>query len=269
MNDIDEDGIQGPIAIFWTGGWDSTYRVIELSHHAVQVQPVYILDETRYSHERELDAIATMTKLLETRSETKAEFLPLRVIRVEDIPEDEEMSRAAERLRKEFGLGIQHDWTARVAKEYPGIELCIEKALTGYMPIRQCINKYVEGGLLETAHGYMIDGESASEDVRLVLGGVTLPIFETTERQMLDAVKSLGCEDVMAHIWFCHRPIKGEPCGLCSPCHTKMDSDMEFLLPEKARERCRRRTAVEARWGGGVVAKVYGRIVRFLVGGGF
>lgn len=54
MNKVDVERISGPISILWTGGWDSTYRVVELSRQKVTIQPIYILDPKRESANYEL-----------------------------------------------------------------------------------------------------------------------------------------------------------------------------------------------------------------------
>ena len=236
-NTVDVSKLSGPIAIFWTGGWDSTYRVVELSRQPVTIQPVYILDDTRDSNELELKAIATVTEMLKAREETVATFLPIDIINVKDIPENDEISQRIHYLMKEYGWGIQHEWTARVAQKYPMIEMCIEKVVKGYMPTRKMINE--RGCLVMSSHGWIVDRDASDEYLVAALGNITLPIFETTEIDMLENIKKWGYEDVMSNIWFCHRPIKGKPCGLCSPCHTKYDSDMAFLLPDSAIRRCK------------------------------
>jgi 7-cyano-7-deazaguanine synthase len=67
----------------------------------------------------------------------------------------------------------------------------------------------------------------------------------------------------MQNIWFCHTPIKGKPCGLCHPCDVKMESDMLFLLPEKAQKRYKIHRFCSAkfgRFGERVSAKILRRI---------
>ncbi len=85
----------------------------------------------------------------------------------------------------------------------------------------------------------MVDRERSDDILNLVLGNITLPIFDITEKKMLENVTAWGYMGVMQHILFCHRPIDGKPCGLCSPCHTKVDNGMGFLLPEAAKRRYR------------------------------
>lgn len=247
--------------ILWTGGWDSTYRMIELSKKDVTVQPVYILDEKRASREYELRAIKKMTEMLRAREETKAMINDAEIIRVADIPADESIEKNAGMLKEKYGWGIQHNWTARVAKLYPMIEMCIEKVVKGYMPTRKIIADH--GKLVETQYGWIVDRDNSDDVLVSVLGNITLPIFEITEEQMRVNVKEWGYEDVMSNIWFCHRPINGKPCGICSPCHTKMDSKMEFLLPETAQKRFKRERWIEEKLGS-VPVKVYRRMVRLI-----
>ncbi len=261
-NIVDVSKVTGPIAIFWTGGWDSTYRVVELSRYEVTVQPVYIFDSTRKSNARELKAMETITNMLKERPETKAEILPAKIIKVEEIPEDEEVSKIAQQLKKTYGWGVQHEWTARVAKLYPGIEMCIEKITKGYMPTRKIINDH--GKVMLSYHGWEVDKEASDDVLVAVLGNITLPIFETTEVEMLENIKAWGYEDVMENIWFCHTPIDGKPCGLCSPCHTKCDSGMEFMLSEKSQQRCKRVTAIDEKYGK-FVGRVYRKLYRIFV----
>ena len=246
-NFIDVSQIKEPIHIFWTGGWDSTYRVVELSRQKVVVQPIYILDEKRASNARELAAIEKITEMLGNREETLAEILPAKIVKVSEIPENEKITSQVKLLMEKYGWGIQHEWTARAALMYPMIEMCIEKVTKGYMPTRKIIGDF--GKLKMSAHGWVVDRENSDEILIAALGNITLPIFETTELEMLENIKAWGYEDIMSNIWFCHNPINGETCGLCSPCHTKFDSNMEFLLTEKAKRRCKKLAVVEKCFG--------------------
>jgi len=75
--------------IFWTGGFDSTYRVVQLSRYPIKIQPVYctgVAKDIRKSEYYELRAIKQITKLLNEKLETKAEILPLKVMYTESNP---------------------------------------------------------------------------------------------------------------------------------------------------------------------------------------
>ena len=69
--------------IFWTGGFDSTFRVVQLSRYPIRIQPVYctgIAADMRKSEFYELRAIKQISALLRTKPETKAEILPLKIV---------------------------------------------------------------------------------------------------------------------------------------------------------------------------------------------
>ena len=51
------------VEIFWTGGFDSTFRIVQLSRCNVTIQPYYISDN-RKSEKNELKAIEQITNIL-------------------------------------------------------------------------------------------------------------------------------------------------------------------------------------------------------------
>jgi hypothetical protein len=61
--------IHGPtIHLLWTGGWDSTFRLIDLAlTRKFRVQPYYLLDVSRRSTGHELLAMTRLRDLLERR----------------------------------------------------------------------------------------------------------------------------------------------------------------------------------------------------------
>lgn len=250
------------VSILWTGGWDSSYRVIELSRMRVSIQPVYILDERRASNQRELNSIQTITDMLKARQETVADFLPLQIENVNKLAKNEHIDEVTQKLREQYDWGIQHNWTAKVALKYPMIEMCIEKVVKGYMPTREIIRDH--GKLVETEMGLVVDQENSDDILITALGNIRLPVFEITEQQMRDNIQAWGYEDVMKNIWFCHNPIDGKPCGLCSPCHTKFDSKMEFLLPDTAIERCKKAVVVDQKFGK-LSGKIYRKVIRAMI----
>ena len=87
------------INILWTGGLDSSYRMIQLSKYLVSIQPFYLCDN-RQSEQHELNAIAAITVDIEKHPGTKCTILPLIKSKVSDIPPDSEISEAYERLHK-------------------------------------------------------------------------------------------------------------------------------------------------------------------------
>ena len=223
------------VNILWTGGWDSTYRIVELSRQDVIVQPIYIVGDGRISEEREKSAIQKITQMLQNKKETKAKILPLQLITKQEIPENEKITQAYKIINQETNLGSQHEWLARYAYIHPGLELGTENAEPETSHIIDAIQRY--GKLIKKEDTYIWDKKNSTEIGTLVLGNFEYPIIDKYETDMLENIHKWGYEDIMSEIWFCHSPINGKPCGFCHPCAVKMESKMEFLLPQDAQKR--------------------------------
>ena len=255
MNKEDE------IKVLWTGGFDSTYRIVQLSMRDVTIQPIYVKDPKRKSIQYELKAMNEILDLLSKKEETKAKILPIKQIDRKDIPENKEISQAYKMFKNEVEMGQQHEWLARLALEYPGLEICIEKALGEHTPIRSSILSH--GKLIDTGDGYIVDKDNSSKELNLILGNLKLPIFEKTNLEMIEDIKKWKYEDVISHVWFCHNPINGKPCGVCNPCNTKFDSQMYFMLSPKAIKRCERDKKIRKLFGP-MGEKVYRKFVHII-----
>lgn len=75
--------------IFWTGGFDSTFRIIQMSRFPIKIQPIFctgIASDIRKSEFYELRAIKQISALLRSKEETKAEILPLKIVHSENNP---------------------------------------------------------------------------------------------------------------------------------------------------------------------------------------
>lgn len=219
------------IEILWTGGWDSTFRIVELSMKECIVQPYYIIDKNRKSIDYELKAMDEILSLLRKKKQTKAKFNDIIMVKKEDIEENKEVSEAYKKIAEKTRLGSQHDWLARFALSHKNIEIGTEDGDVATVHILQAIHEY--GNLVfKDGIGYL--DENSTKEGLLVLGNFSFPIINKTERDMIKLIKKWKYEDVMKKIWFCHTPINGECCGLCHPCEVKYESDMKFLLTKRA-----------------------------------
>lgn len=225
------------VHVLWTGGWDSTFRIVELSFQEIDIYPVYVLDPARYSHKREIEAMHNIVDALREKPLTKATIHGIEVIERSAIPEDIEITDAFTAISSKTSLGSQHEWLARLGKIRPGMEIGTEAGSVETSRILNSINTYGEMSF-ENGIGFL-NPEKSSKEIMLVLGWFRFPIITRTELDMLEQIKQWGYEDVMKLIWFCHIPVKGKPCGCCHPCDVKMESEMGFLLPPKAQMRYR------------------------------
>lgn len=224
------------VYLLWTGGWDSTYRLVELSRMDVTVQPLYCRDPERPSTAIEEQTMTRILDALAARPETRATLCPVQTLERADIPADPEITAAYRRLAAEGTLGSQYDFLARLSRMYPGLELGIEKA--NHEKSSGCRATILKHGAFREENGcQVLDKEHSSQDCIAVMGHFRFPIIHITENEMVENIRTWGYEDIMSIIWFCHTPIGGKPCGMCSPCRQKIESEMFFLLPQKALRR--------------------------------
>lgn len=230
------------INVLWTGGWDSTYRIIELSRKAVTVQPIYVYGDGRASEYYERVAMQKILILLKSKKETHAKILPVNFVHLNSIPLNEEITEAYNNIQKETSLGSQHEWLGRLSYIYPGMEIGTEAGSAETSRIIHSIQKY--GKLIKDnkSDSYILDPTSSTREGMLVLGNFRYPIIDKTELDMKRNIDTWGgYKDVMENIWFCHTPFYGKPCGICHPCEVKIESGMEHLLPRASLRRYNRK----------------------------
>ena len=231
------------VEIFWTGGYDSTFRVVLLSRMDVTIRPYYLSDN-RIAESYEISAIEKIIQLVRNHPDTKAELLDLVYVPFNDRPEtDPEIKAAYDRIFSHNWLGNQYVWLATFAKEHKGIELSIEK---GTNPVRLIekhggFRKSVIEGIGET---FVVD-EKAHPDYLTLFGNFSIPLLEVSKLDMKDFFLSHGYEDVMKATWFCHSPVNGKPCGKCNPCKGVVEEGMAERLDEEALERYKKAKKIE------------------------
>lgn len=231
------------VEIFWTGGYDSTFRVVQLSRMDVVIRPYYLSDN-RIAESNEISAIEKITELIRKHPDTKAELLDIVYVPVAERPEtDSEIENAYNRIFSENWLGNQYVWLANFAKQHKGIELSIEK---GTNPVK-LIEK--NGGFRkETFEGsgdtFVVD-EKTHPDYYALFGNFSIPLLEVSKLDMKDFFVRHDYVDIMKATWFCHSPINGKPCGKCNPCKGVVEEGMAERLDEEALERYRKAKKIE------------------------
>lgn len=251
----------GVINVLWTGGWDSTYRMVELSRMDAEVQPIYIKDHTRPSLEIEMETVDRLYKELKNDSRTKAIIHEVKYIEDYDIEDNEEIRFAYENIRKSVRIGSQYDYIARLALTYPGIEVGIEKPNGEFNGCSAAIEKY--GELVQHNGVYVIDKTNSSSDCNTLFGNMAFPIINTTELEMVKNIQTWGYTELMKGIHFCYTPRNNQPCGICRPCQQKMECGMEMLLPKRAHIRYKVYTWRVRR--GGIISRVIWRLTDILI----
>jgi 7-cyano-7-deazaguanine synthase len=167
------EGGKALVKVLWTGGFDSTYRIAELSRHDVIIQPYYLSDRKRRSENFELLAIRDITADIERNPETMCRILPLIIKKVSELKPDKEIVEAYERLRSSLYIGPQYVWLAQFAKSNTGLELCIEM-LSSQSGATFCISQH--GKLREVNDRGLIyrvlDQDSSNMDLITIFGSM-------------------------------------------------------------------------------------------------
>ena len=198
------------VEIFWTGGYDSTFRIVQLSQKAVCIKPYYMSDD-RASETNELAAIDKITKLIKANPKTKCRFKDLTIVNKDDRKADDTIHNTYTDVLKTDFIGSQYDWLGVFAKDHEGIELCIhkdDKAIS-------FIEKY---GVLEEQNSeaggyYVVDQRQSDPMVNILFANYHLPLAEYTKLEMKKYYLENGYTDVMNETWFCFHPKNGKPCG--------------------------------------------------------
>jgi hypothetical protein len=220
-----------PVPIFWTGGWDSTYRVLELALTLRKtVLPIYLHDDTRRCAKHELRAIhSVLDRLTHAHPEARARILPLRTIPMTwHLVPDDPFSRDLMTIRAHTEIGAQYAYIAREMHRagLDAVEMCVHvgpRASSG--PHSHFANLFAgrlepvrEHGLLRWRLARPTDHDPLSR----LFGRLRFPLHDITKRQTRERARALGFEPLLHLTWFCHHPRQNRPCGVCNPCQVTL-----------------------------------------------
>jgi len=205
--------------VLWTGGWDSTFRILELTILKKEtVQPYYVLDRGRSSVPFELKAMEQIKEQMVRKFPfTKDSIKPPVMIDKNEIPLNEAITKDFHTLLSRSDLGSQYEWLARYA-EANGLsdwELCIHVDDKATNFISSSVKKVEEGN----DSYFVLSLEDMPYPELTIFKYFHFPILRMSKLEMGEAAKQHGFDDIMERTWFCHNPRKdGTPCGMCNPC---------------------------------------------------
>lgn len=220
--------------VLWTGGWDSTFRVLNLLSSTDHViQPYYLIYLGRASSLIELRTINQMMDEIEKHESWKGRLLAP-IIRLADRYKyaNEPYAQALEKVRQTWWLGSQYLCLAQFRDQEKlvdlelGLQSSIFDALRGYVPER-------DSGLPRRL------SKEAPWEFQVLFGGYLFPILWTSKLEMKGVAEQKGFIDVLNMSWFCHQPVDGKPCGHCNPCRHVIDEGMEYRIGPEGMARYR------------------------------
>jgi len=224
------------IHILWTGGWDSTYRILQLATKPVTIQPYYLIRGKRRSRDFELRAIDTITKEIRAHPETACVISELISLEVADIIKNQEITDAYNNILKTDFFGSQYDWLARFATTIRNLELTIHQDDKAFSIIQK------HGDLLEKRDEvkgdyYVLDQDTSTDDLIKVFGNYHFPLLNSNKLEMKRWAEEMNYIDIMNKTWFCHHPKNNAPCGVCNPCIYTIEEGLEYRFSKRALRR--------------------------------
>jgi hypothetical protein len=226
------------IKLLWTGGWDSTYRLLDtLLVRGKSVQPYYLTDPGRPSTAYERTAMDRIAAAVARRNpDAAARLAPPIVTGVAHLRPDAEITARFERLRGRSHLGGQYDWLARFALQHglDDLELSIHRDDRA----AEFLQRHVVREGVETGDPYYRLRTPPTDDDLRIFERFRFPLFDLTKREMERGARRSGFIDLMELTWFCHVPTPdGRPCGRCNPCRYTIAEGLARRIPLQTRLR--------------------------------
>jgi hypothetical protein len=217
------------VNLFWTGGWDSTFRLLQLLLLERRfVQPCYVIDPDRLSTTFELRAMQNIkARVSSDWPEARNRLQPTEYVELREIADDDAISTAFSRIREKKYVGAQYEWLARLAKPHGdrSFEICTMRPEGGE----------VDGQLMKfepDGQGYRLSQDLTDTDAFAVFRYFRYPVTHLSKRDMERLAVENGFRDVLELTWFCYRPRRnGTPCGCCRTCRGVVESKLRKRIP--------------------------------------
>ena len=231
------------VTLLWSGGWDGTFRLLQLAENDIKIQPIYVIDSERRSNANEIDAMHKIIKQISKNRMFKAEICDIVYYKVEWILENCQDSENFKYLREKYKIGAQYEWFSLLCKKlHTKMESSVVHQYHG--KVEDAIR---EEGILALIENDFLDGrfhvlpKNGIKTVYTVFENIILPVINLSKEDEWNIAKEKGWMDIMELSWFCHSPINGKPCGLCGPCDDAMNTGMEWRMPKEAKNRYKHR----------------------------
>jgi len=220
------------VHLFWTGGWDSTFRLLHLLiKKGRMVQPHYLIDADRRSTGEELLARDKIKeKLFACFPETESLLLPTIFFDNTELPDMPDVTESYRRLRLHYWIGSQYEWMAKycIMRNLCDMEMCVHAGVMA----EGLLDPLVIRAQTANDRYYIMDPRYRSTDEYKVFGHYHFPFYDISKEKMGNIAWGYGWQDMMDLTWFCHRPLPNHiPCGRCPPCDLVMRSGMTWRMP--------------------------------------
>ena len=218
------DGDASPTHLLWTGGWDSTFRLLDLVlTERRPVRPCYLIDLRRRSTLHELRAMARIrADIARLSPEAGQRIGTTTIVSAGELSRDPDLVARFHALLARSYLGAQYVDLAQLARQLDET------------PGRRVV--------------WTLDPAHADGDLGL-FAGFRFPLLPLTKPEMLAIATREGFARVLEQTWFCHTPTRGgRPCGVCAPCKYTIEEGLGRRVPWPGRAKHAARRIPGARW---------------------
>ena len=207
------------ILLFWTGGYDSTFRLCQLARAGVAVQPVYIAawntdSLVPFGGRSKAVELRTMHRILRALGEKypNSNVGPLVIVKYVRYPSEVKKGMRELYLRGFFTRKhSQYGAMATVSREIGNVEECVERGRGTFMG--------------KVVHGYL-DGDKLAAGCgrdRAIFRNLRFPVIQYTKQDMLEEAQRSGFDDILMMTRSCWYPRSdGSVCGKCDMCRERI-----------------------------------------------
>ena len=218
--------------LLWTGGWDSTFRLLQLLLlERRAVVPYYLIDADRASTGAEMKAMKDIkTRLFRECPGTRGLLHRVEYMEVGDIEPDSEITAAFRAVVEKGHLGSQYDWLARFCRQQGlgDIELCIHRDDKAH----RVLESFVLERCVEGRTTYTLDISRAPPQECSLFRYFRFPLFHVSKLEMAAAARTQDWSRFLNMTWFCHHPTaRHKPCGTCQPCLYTIEEGLGWRIP--------------------------------------
>lgn len=238
------------VPIFWTGGWDSTFRLLDLIvHHRCTVQPIYVIDTERLSYKHELQTMELIKSELVKQHPDRARLLKETIfLNREDVLLHNNEQEHLATLRTVFTVGSQFAWLAAVSNAVglDNIELSHSeddnKFIVGFARSHSTKVTLPCGASTHIMGNW--EPTDAFEEGMQLFRGFAFPLIYTDTAEMERLANQHHFGEILEKSWTCQRPFRNQPCGVCNYCDRAIKGGKTAHFSKSALWRNKYRTIV-------------------------
>ena len=222
------------VDLLWTGGWDSTYRLLDIVFcHRQAVQPWYVIDRERPSTAVEIRTMGAIRRAVTERDAAAGPLVkPTRFVERSEIRPDPDLDD----LFAASQLGAQYGWLPCFAKQHGLTNLELGSVAVAGGRMYSLLRRNVERCEGPAGDTFRVVAEPDDETARL-FARFSFPILTYTKEDLHRRAEACGFVDLMRLTWTCHTPRRGKPCGMCTPCMVMMQTKQAWRIPPVRRIR--------------------------------